>query len=116
MGIVCRILLVTGSMRARVPTLSVIIQMLSPLAVIPPSGPAGPMGRLALIWFVRELRRTSEFALPHNGTQRLPNPNARPAHGSPGTGMIATSLLVLGSIRWTDAGFELATQTASSVI
>src|SRR6266849_3980906 len=98
-------------MRTSVRALSVTIQMLAPLAAIPPSGPAGPRESLALIRLVTVLTRTIELCFPHNGTQRLPKPKARPAHGSPGMGTMAISLLVLGSIRWTDAGLELATRS-----
>jgi hypothetical protein len=66
-----------GSMRVSVPFLSGTIQTLSVLAVIPPSAPAVPIGRMALIWFVFTSTRASEGLLPQTGTQTLPNPNAR---------------------------------------
>src|SRR6185369_5250343 len=116
MEIVWRTLFDTGSIRTSVPALSVTIQTLSRLAAIPPSGAAGPIESVATIWLVVASTRTIEFGLPHSGTHRLPKPNVRPEHGSPGTLTMATSLLVLGSILWTEAGSELATQTASSVI
>ncbi len=45
----------------------------------------------------------------------LPNPIARPEHGSPLKLTFAMTLLVAGSMRCTAFGFVLATQTASSV-
>jgi hypothetical protein len=45
----------------------------------------------------------------------LPKPEARPEQASPGILMLATILLVAGSIRTTANGFVLATQTAPSV-
>jgi|GEM_PF-1863496 hypothetical protein len=89
--------------------------MLSGLAVIPPSGPAGLDGSVARISFVKTLTRTSEGSLPQSGTQRLANPKARPEHASPGKLTSATILLLAGSMRSTESGFELETQTESSV-
>src|SRR3954469_17489853 len=116
MEILWRTLFDTGSMRTSVPASSVTIQTPSRLAAIPPSEPAGPTASVATIWLVVPSIRTVEFGLPHSGTHRLPKPNVRPEHGSPGTATTAASLLILGSILWTEAGSELATQTASSVI
>ncbi len=115
MEVFCRTLLVAGSMRASVPFLSVTIQMLSALTVIPPSGPGGPTGSVAVILFLRASTRTSEGSLPQSGTQRLPNPNVRPEHASPDKLTSEPTLLVAGSIRWTEFGFVVATQTGSSV-
>jgi hypothetical protein len=52
----------------------------------------------------------------HRGTQRLPNPGANPAQGSPGTDTLATSWFVAGSILWMAFGPVLPTQTASAVM
>src|SRR4029077_13807951 len=115
MEIFCRTVPVVGSIRLSVPFLSVTIQTLSLLTVIPPSGPAGPTGSVAMILFLSASTRTSAGFLPHSGTQRLPNPIARPEHASPDKLTFETTLLVAGSIRWTEYGFVLATQTASPV-
>src|ERR1019366_1332229 len=69
-----RTVFVVGSIRLSVPFLSVTIQMLSPLAVIPPSGPAGAIGSVALIVFLTASIRTSAGLSPQSGTQMLPNP------------------------------------------
>src|ERR1700694_3629714 len=98
----CRTVLDRGSMRVSVPFLSGTIQMLSLLAVIPPSAPAGPIRRMALIWFVFTSTRASVGVLPQTGTQTLPNPNARPEHASPDSPIFATTLLVDGSMRCTE--------------
>jgi len=45
----------------------------------------------------------------------LPKANARPEQASPGILMVATIVLLTGSIRRMAYGFVLATQTASSV-
>src|SRR5437879_6566811 len=116
MTIFCRTVLLAGSIRLSVPLLSVTIQILSPLAVIPPSGPAGPIASVAVILLARASTRTSEGFFPHRGTQILSNPNARPEHASPGRLTFSTILLVAGSIRCTEKGFVLATHTASCVI
>ena len=52
MEIFWRTLFVDGSIRLSVPFSSATIQTLSSLAVIPPSGPAGAIGSVALIVFL----------------------------------------------------------------
>src|SRR5262249_48157518 len=93
--------------------LSVTSQTLSPFVVMPPSGAAGPRPNTALT----TLRVASTLARAgtcvHNGTQTLPNPTARPPHGSPGNSTVAINVLVRGSMRWTALGPVLPTQTAS---
>jgi hypothetical protein len=102
MEIFCRTAPVVGSIRLSVPFLSVTIQIRSPLTVIPPSGPVGPSGSVAMTLFLSTSTRTSEGFLPHSGTQRLPNPVARPEHASPDKLTFETILLVAGSIRRTE--------------
>src|SRR5438477_1517184 len=97
-----RTVLVRGSMRVSVPFLSGMIQTLSLLAVIPPSAPAVPTGRMALISFVFTSTRARVGLLPHTGTHMLPNPNARPEHASPESLIFATILSVEGLIRCTE--------------
>jgi hypothetical protein len=70
---------------------------------------------VALITFLSTLTRTIEGFLPHSGTQRLPNPIVRPEHASPDKLTLAIILLDAGSIRCTEFGLVVATQTASSV-
>src|SRR5215471_9435680 len=53
---------------------------------------------------------------PQFGTHTLPNPAARPEQGRLPTAMAATTVLVLGSSRWTVPFGPLVTHTASSVI
>ena len=114
MAIFWRTAFVVGSMRLSVvPSLVVTIQTLSSLAVIPPSGPAGAMGRRAESRFVWTSTRASTGFLPQIGTHTLANPNARPAQASPGILTFATIRLVAGSMRWTEYGFEPATHTES---
>ena len=83
------------------PFLSVTIQTLSSLAVIPPSGPAGGIGSVAVILFLAASMRTSSGFFPQSGTQMLPNPEASPEQASPETLIVATIRLVAGSIRCT---------------
>src|SRR5438309_777640 len=110
-----RTALVSGLMRVSVPFSSEMIQMLSLLAVIPASAPAVPNGRMELMLFVFTSIRASVGVLPHTGTQMLPNPNANPEHASPVSRIFAMTLLLVGSMRCTESGFDPPTQTASSV-
>src|SRR6202035_815052 len=50
------------------------------------------------------------------GTQRLPAPSPKPAHGSPASRTLAAKVLVFGSMRCTAKGPVLATHTASAVM
>src|ERR1700733_8125947 len=50
------------------------------------------------------------------GTQRLPAPMPKPAHGSPASRTLAAKVLVFGSMRCTAKGPVLATHTASAVM
>jgi hypothetical protein len=70
---------------------------------------------MVLIAFLAASILTSAGFLPQIGAQMLPKPEARPEQASPGIFMLATTLLVAGSIRRMAKGFVLATQTASSV-
>ena len=113
--ICCRTVFVVGLIRLSVPFLSVTIQTLSAPAVIPPSGPGGAMGSVALIVFLTASIRTSAGFLPQSGAQMLPNPDARPEQASPDTPTLAMILFVAGSTRSMALGFVLAIQTASPV-
>jgi hypothetical protein len=99
-------LFVDGSIRVIGPFLSVANQTLSSLAVIPPSGPAGAIGSVALIVFFAASVRTSAGFLPQTGAHTLPKPKARPEQDSPEILMVGTNLLVEGSIRRIAYGFR----------
>src|SRR5450755_3512825 len=84
------------------------------LAVMPPSLSAGPTGSVAVILLVAGSTRARLAGWPQRGTQRELNANARPEQGSDGNSILATRVLVRGSMRWTDFSLSLVTQTAFS--
>src|SRR5436190_2385667 len=105
---------VLGSILESTPFRSLGIQMLSALAVSPPSLFAGPTGIVATTVLVfmstREIVLSVQF-----GTQTLPKAAANPEQGRLPTSTAAMTLLVFGSSRWTVFFGPLETQTASSV-
>src|SRR5688572_6570510 len=112
--------LVSGSMRASSPFMSVSIQMLSPLAVSPPSLSAGPIGMVALTLFVFGSMRCSALVSglsgsPQIGTQMLPKASTSPEHGRGPVSTSVTTVLVFGSRRPTRFLRPLVTHTASLV-
>src|SRR5690242_16628397 len=87
-------------MRAKVPFLSVSIQMLSGLAAMPPSESAIPMGNVAVTLLVLTSTRATVRS-PQLGTHRLPKPIAKPEHGLLPVVTTSATLLVFGSSRVT---------------
>src|SRR5450756_1853019 len=112
---VCRTVPLSGSIRASEPLLFTTSQILSELAVMPPSCAAGPTLKTDVSELLWRPTFASTDGLPQIGTHRLPNAATRPAHGSPGSATVATTLLVAGSILWTAKGPVLATHTALGV-
>src|SRR5665213_4496176 len=84
-------------MRDRIPALSDGIHTLPSPAAMPPSVSATPVMIAATRWCVCRSRRHT-LPSPQLGTQTLPKPTASPAQGDLPTGIVATMLLVLGSI------------------
>src|SRR3982074_1290149 len=107
---------VTGSIAARVPDLSTISHTLPAPVVIPPSAAAGPTANTAVTRLAARSTFARDGTAVHIGTHSLRSPAARPAHGSPGSATLATTLLVIGSIRCTAWGPVLPTQTAPGAI
>src|SRR5262245_3966396 len=107
-------LFVAGSIRARVPFLSVISQMLPAPSVNPPSAPPILTGMVA-VTFPPFRPTQAQARSPQRGTQRLPNPVVRPEQGLLPTSTMASTLLVLGSRRATVFFGKLETQTDSSM-
>src|SRR5438874_8203531 len=90
------------------------IQMLPAPAAIEPSLLA-MVDRIAGVT-APVFRSTRAIVLsPQLGTHRLPNPAARPEHGPLPTGMIAATVLALGSNRATLSFGRFDTQTDSSM-
>src|SRR5882757_2177106 len=112
MAIFWRTVLVAGSMRSSVPFSSEVSQTESSLAVMPPSLSAGPTERVAVILLVAGSTRASVAGLPQSGTHSVSKAKVRSEQGSSGNSILAASLLVRGSIRWTDFNLSLATQMA----
>src|SRR3954451_13006619 len=105
--------LVAGSMRASVPLLSVIIQMLPPPATIEPSELPIVMGMVAATAPV--FRSSREIVLsPQFGTHRLPNAAARPEQGRLPTGTVAATVFEVGLNRATLSLGLLEIHTSSS--
>src|SRR6478672_8098007 len=108
-------LLVSGSNRASVPFLSIIIQTLPAPVAIEPSVSPMAVGMVAVVALV--LRSILARVLsPQFGTHRLPNPTARPEQGClplPSSS-VATILFVAGSNLDTLSLGLLDTQAASS--
>src|SRR6266700_1684983 len=92
--------LVAGSMRASVPLLSVTIQMLPAPAAMEPSVLPMAQGMVAVTLPVLRSTRESVWS-PQLGTQRLPNPAARPEHGRFPTSIVPAAALVFGFSRTT---------------
>src|SRR5450432_681516 len=114
MAIFWRTVWEAGSTRRSVPLASEMIQREYSLAVMPPSLSAGPTGSVAVILLVAGSTRANVAGWPQSGTQRELNANARPEQGSDGNSILATRVLVRGSMRWTDFSLSLVTQTAFS--
>src|SRR5215212_3801095 len=107
-------------MRASSPFMSVSIQMLSALAVRPPSLSAGPIGSVAVTLFDFGSMRCSPLVSglscsPQIGTQMLPKASTSPEHGRGPVSTSVTTVLVFGSSRPTRFLRLLVTQTASLV-
>src|SRR5271168_4932495 len=84
-------------MRDRIPALSEGIQTLPSPAAIPPSVSATPVMIAATRWCVCKSSRHT-LPSPQLGTHTLPKPIANPAQGDLPTGMVATMVLVFGSM------------------
>src|SRR4029077_774689 len=76
---------------------------------------AGPTGKTDSNLLLLRFTLASDGGAVHSGTQRLPEPRARPAQGSPGRLTFAINLLDAGSMRCTANGPVLPTHTASRV-
>src|SRR5262245_47195326 len=102
-------------MRARVPFASVITHTLPAPVATPPSELPIVTGIFAVTPLVLRSIRASDFA-PHCGTQRLPNPAARPEHGAAPfpRSIVAATLLVLTSNRDTLSFGSFDTNAASA--
>src|SRR3982751_328939 len=100
-------------MRASVPFASVMIQTLPAPTTIDPSLLAIADGNVAVTAPLFRSTRAIDLS-PQFGTQRLPNPAARPEHGPLPTATVAATGLVFGSKRATLSFGRFDTQTDSS--
>src|SRR5688500_762766 len=106
-------------MRVSVPFASVITHTLPAPVARPPSDCWTSKGSVASTLPSFRLTRirllpVPSFA-PQLGTHRLPNPTASPEHGCLPTAMLAATLFVLGSSRWTVSFGLFETHTCSSM-